>query len=356
MARIDALFDLLLQRKASDLHITPGRPPMIRVRGELVAARSAESTDEEVRELLFPLLSKEQRDKLEAELDLDFAHGFGDKARFRASYFKKSVGYGAVFRVIPSKIATLSDLGCPPVVQTISERRAGLVLVTGPTGSGKSTTLAAMLNHINETRACHILTIEDPIEFVHRSNKARFTQREVGKHVPDFVTAMKSAGREDADVILVGELRGAETMAAALRLSSFGVLVFGTVHTNGAPQTIDRFVNAFSAEEQGMIRGLLSESLVAVVSQELLPTADGGGRVAALEILLGSSALASMIRDGKTYQIASLIQAGKAQGMQTLDMHLAELVLKRKISAEVALGRARDRESLVRAIRAQDGV
>ncbi|NUP10601.1 MAG: PilT/PilU family type 4a pilus ATPase [Polyangiaceae bacterium] len=351
MATIDALFDLLLQRKGSDLHIGVGRPPMVRIRGELVAARHAESTEGEVASLLFPLIGPEQKRKLEEELDLDFAHAYGEKARFRASYFKKSSGYGAVFRVVPSRVATLTDLGCPAALRAISERRAGLVLVTGPTGSGKSTTLAAMLNHINETRPCHILTIEDPIEFVHKPNRARFTQREVGRHVPDFATAMKSAGREDADVILVGELRGAETIALALRLSSFGVLVFGTVHTNSAPATIDRIVNAFSSDEQPMVRGLLAESLIAVVAQELLPTADGAGRVAAQEILLGSSALSTMIRDGKTYQIASLMQGGRNQGMQTLDMALVELVDKRKITADVALSRARDREFLSRALR-----
>lgn len=351
MPAIDALFDLLLQRKGSDLHITAGRPPMIRVRGDLLPARTADSTPEEVANLLFGLTTPDQKRKLDEELDLDFAHAYGDKARFRASYFKKSSGFGGVFRIIPSKVATLTDLGCPSAVRAIAERTEGLVLVTGPTGSGKSTTLAAMLHHINETRSCHILTIEDPIEFVHKPNRSRFTQREVGKHVPNFATAMRSAGREDADVILVGELRDAETMALALRLSSFGVLVFGTVHTNSAPSTIDRVVNAFAADEQPMIRGLLADSLVAVVAQELLPTADGSGRVAALEILLGSSALATMIRDGKTYQIPSVMQAGKSQGMQTLDMSLADLVDRRKITTDVALTRARDREALARTLR-----
>ncbi|MBK6520087.1 MAG: PilT/PilU family type 4a pilus ATPase [Polyangiaceae bacterium] len=351
MPAIDPFFDLLLQRKASDLHLSVGKPPMLRVRGELIPARNAPSTTEEISALLFPLISADQRQRLEAELDLDFAHAFGDKARFRASYFKKSTGFGAVFRVIPSKVATLQDLSCPDAIRAVSERKAGLILVTGPTGSGKSTTLAAMLDHINDKRSCHILTIEDPIEFVHKPKLARFTQREVGRHVPDFATAMKSAGREDADVILVGELRGAETMALALRLSSFGVLVFATVHTNSAPATVDRFVNAFPADEQPMIRGLLADSLVSVIAQELMPSADGAGRVAAQEILLGSSALSTLIRDGKTYQIPSLMQAGKAQGMQTLDMALAELVAKGRISAETALSRARDREAFLRAMR-----
>jgi twitching motility protein PilT len=350
MARLDPLFDLLVQRKGSDLHIAAGRPPMVRLRGSLVAARATDVTAAEIDAWLFEILDSDQQRRFKAEGDLDFAYSFGDKARFRASYFKKSTGIGAVFRTIPSKVLSLDDLGCPPVVRTISRAKKGLVLVTGPTGSGKSTTLAAMLREINESRACHILTIEDPIEFVHAPMKARFTQREVGRHVPDFPTAMRSAGREDADVILVGELRNAETMALALRLASFGVLVFGTVHTNGAPATIDRFVNAFPSDEQPMVRGLLAESLIAVVAQELVPTADGKGRTAALEVLLGSSALASMIREGKTFQIANLMQAGRGQGMQTMDQALVELVKKETISKEDALARARDKETVGRSL------
>jgi len=351
MARLDPLFDLLVSRKGSDLHITAGRPPMVRLRGSLIAARGTDVTQAEVEAWLLELLDADQLRRFKAEGDLDFAYAFGDRARFRASYFNKTTGLGAVFRTIPSKILSLIDLGCPPVVKTVSQAKKGLVLVTGPTGSGKSTTLAAMLREINETRAGHILTIEDPIEFVHAPVKARFTQREVGRHVPDFATAMKSAGREDADVILVGELRNAETMALALRLASFGVLVFGTVHTNGAPATIDRFVNAFPSDEQPMVRGLLSESLIAVISQELIPTADGEGRTAALEVLLGSSALSSMIRDGKTYQITNLMQAGRGQGMQTMDQALLELALQGVITAEDTIARARDKETVARALK-----
>lgn len=350
-AAIDALFNKLVHHKGSDLHISAGRPPMMRSRGELVQMGTGELAATDVDALLLPILSTTQKEKLEAELDLDFAYAFADKARFRASYFYKSTGLGAVFRTIPSKIPTLESLGCPPVVRTISETRAGLVLVTGPTGSGKSTTLAAMLHHINDTRPCHILTIEDPIEFVHKPRCARVTQREVGKHVPDFATAMRSAGREDADVILVGEMRTAETLALALRLSSFGVLVFGTVHTNSAPATIDRFINAFPAAEQTMIRGLLGESLIAILSQELLPTADGAGRVAALEILLGSTALTNIIREGKTYQINSIMQAGRGVGMQTLDLALFEHVQKGHVTQEIALSRSRDRETLARMLK-----
>jgi twitching motility protein PilT len=351
MPRIDALFDAMLARKASDLHVSVGRAPMIRVRGELVPVRAAESTKDEVDGWLLELLDAEQRARLTSELDLDFAWAHGDKARLRASYFHKTDGLGAVFRLIPPKVLTLDDLGAPNVLREISNRRAGLVLVTGPTGSGKSTTLAAMLRHINESRACHILTIEDPIEFVHEPITARFTQREVGKHVPSFPTAMTSAGREDADVILVGELRGAETMALALRLASFGVLVFATLHTNGAHSTIDRFVNAFGADEQPMIRGLLGDCLAAVVAQELVPTADGKGRCAVHEVLIGSAALGTLIRDGKTYQVPNLMQGGRGQGMQTMDGALIAMAKKGTISTETAVARARDRDAVSTALK-----
>ncbi|MFO0548968.1 MAG: PilT/PilU family type 4a pilus ATPase [Polyangiaceae bacterium] len=355
MASIDPLFRSLLSKKGSDLHISVGQPPMARVRGELAPMRDEPASAKEVAGWLFDILSAEQRKRFEDELDLDFAHAFGKdpsapEARFRASYLHKTTGMGAVFRVIPTKIATLDDLGTPPVIRTVSDSRAGLCLVTGPTGSGKSTTLAAMIRHINETRACHVLTVEDPIEFVHAPIKARITQREVGKHVPDFPSAMRAAGREDADVILVGELRNAETMALALRLASFGVLVFGTVHTNGAHSTIDRFVNAFPADEQPMIRGLLGDSLIAVIAQELIPTADGVGRCAAQEILLGSTALSAMIREGKTHQVPNLMQGGRGMGMQTMDMALASLVKRGKITSREALHRARDRDALTRAM------
>ena len=348
MTTMADLFDALLARKGSDLHLGAGKPPLARIRGELTPLRTSSCTPLEIENWLFSIIDAPTRAKLETENDLDFAYAHGDKARFRASYFRKTTGFGAVFRVIPSKVASLADLGAPAVLTAISNEQQGLVLVTGPTGSGKSTTLAAMIRHINETRACHILTIEDPIEFVHSSIKARITQREVGKHAPDFQTAMKNAGREDAEVILVGELRNAETMALALRLASFGVLVFATVHTNSAPATIDRFVNAFPAEDQPMIRGLLAESLVAIVAQELIPAADGKGRAAAHEILRSNSGLAAMIRDGKTHQIANIMQAGGQVGMQTMDMALAGLVKAGLLKSEDALARGRDKEALAR--------
>jgi twitching motility protein PilT len=349
MAKIDALFDDLLAKKGSDLHLAVGYPPLFRLRGELVAGRDEPIDEAEMEALLFEIVSPEQKRQILEELDLDFAYQHS-KARFRANYLHRMAGIGAVFRFIPSKVPTLADLGCPPAIKALSERRNGLVLVTGPTGSGKSTTLAAMIHHINSLRACHILTVEDPVEFVHESLKAQVTHREVGPDAVSFASAIRSAAREDPQVILVGELRNNETMKLALQLASFGVLVFATVHTNSAPATVERIINAFPADEQPQIRGMLAESLVGIVAQQLLKTADGAGRIAAHEILLGSTGISSMIREGKTFQIASLMQAGQAQGMQTMDMALERLVTAGKITADVALEKASDKESFRRAV------
>ena len=345
MPQIDKLFDRLLELKGSDLHLGVDTPPMGRVRGELVPLRDAELSRRELEELLFEITSDEQHKTITGHWDLDFAYQYGTKARFRANYFYKVTGIAAVFRTIPSTILTLDDLKTPESVRKLAERRAGLILVTGPTGSGKSTTLAGMINHINRTRACHVLTIEDPIEFVHEPDRAQITHREVGPHAASFTHAIRSAGRENPDVILIGELRTNETMRLALQLASYGVLVFGTVHTNSAPATIERIINAFPADEQPMIRGMLSESLAGIVAQQLIRTADGKGRVAALEILLGSHAVASMIREGKTFQLASLMQSGKALGMQTMDVALEKLARAGTITPQSALEKADDKES-----------
>jgi len=307
--------------------------------------------------LLDGMMTAEQSRRFADELELDFAYALLDGgrsvARFRANVFHKLTGRAAVFRLIPSTIATLDDLQCPAAIRRLAERRTGLCLVTGPTGSGKSTTLAAMIRHINEQRACHVLTIEDPIEFVHEPIRAQITQRQIGEHAPTFAAALGAAGREDAEVILVGELRTNETMKLALQLAGFGVLVFGTLHTNGAAPTIDRILNAFPPEEQPQVRGLLAECLVGVVAQQLLPTADGAGRVAAHEILLGSSALASIVREGRTYQIPSLLQGGQAAGMQTLDLALERLAKAGKITRETAVEKANDPEALRRTLDAE---
>ncbi|MBZ4413007.1 type IV pilus twitching motility protein PilT [Myxococcus sp. XM-1-1-1] len=348
--RIAQFFDILLEQKGSDLHLSVGYPPMGRIRGELTPLREAALTTQELEGLLFEIVNPAQKRQIVEELDLDFAYGYGTKARFRANYFYKQTGLGAVFRTIPSKVLTLDDLKTPDIVRKLAERRSGLVLVTGPTGSGKSTTLAGMVNHINQTRPAHILTIEDPVEFVHESAKAQVTHREVGPHASSFATAIRSAGREDPNVILIGELRTNETMKLALQLASFGVLVFATVHTNSAPATIDRIINSFPADEQAQVRGMLAESLAGIVAQQLIKTADGKGRVAALEILVGGAAIAAMIREGKVFQIASKMQAGQGQGMQTLDMHLERMVRDNVITPDAALEKAQDKENLAKVI------
>jgi twitching motility protein PilT len=355
-AKIEKLFDELLARKGSDLHLGVGYPPLIRARGELVAIRDEVMTATEMEGLLFEILTSAQRKQITDGLDLDFAYGYGTKARFRANYLFKMTGLGAVFRTIPTKILTLAELGCNDAIKKMSELRSGLVLVTGPTGSGKSTTLAAMILNINQTRACHVLTIEDPVEFVHESIKAQITHREIGPHASSFATAIRSAGREDPNVILIGELRNNETMKLALQLASFGVLVFATVHTNSAPATIDRIINAFPADEQPQVRGMLAESLAGIVAQQLLKTADGKGRVAVHEILVGTSGILALIREGKTFQIASLMKAGQATGMQTMDMALERIVAKGIVTPEAAMEKAIDKETFAKLIREKNPV
>ncbi len=348
MAAIDALFDVLLSRGGSDLHLSPGYPAMLRIKGELVPADEHILDGGTIERLCLEILAPGQRAVFEAHHDLDFAHGYLDRARFRGNYLGKTTGMGAVFRTIPTKILGLDELGVPVGVRRLTDLTAGLVLVTGPTGSGKSTTLAAMIDHMNRNRRGHILTIEDPVEFVHQSRGCLVTHKEVGLHVPSFIEAIRSAGRENADVILVGELRGAETMKAALQLASFGILILATVHTNSAAGTIDRFVNAFPADQQPQIRGLLADSLSGIVAQQLLRRADGSGRVAAHEILIGSSGLAGIIREGKTSQITSYIQAGTGEGMQTMDATLQRLVADGAISARDAVEKAIDKEQFAR--------
>lgn len=348
MPAIDTFFDLLLSQGGSDLHLSPGYPPMLRVKGDLIAGSQKTLQNTEIERLLFEILSPEQRAHFEEARDLDFAYSYGTKARFRGNYMGKTTGMGAVFRTIPTKILTLDQLEVPPGIRKLTELRSGLVLVTGPTGSGKSTTLAAMIDSINTTRAGHILTIEDPVEFVHTPKRCQITHKEVGEHVPSFLEAIRSAGRENADVILVGELRGAETMKLALQLASFGILIFATVHTNSAAATIDRFVNAFPAEQQAQIRGMLSDSLAGVVAQQLLKRADGTGRVAVQEILIGTGALTSIIREGKTSLITSLIQSGQSEGMQSMDGMLEKLVREGTVKAHDAMEKALDKETFAK--------
>ena len=348
MPVLERYFDVLLAKGGSDLHLSVGHPATIRLKGELVAVDERPLDHGTIQHLMDELLDQDQREYFHAYHDLDFAYGYEDTARFRANYLYKTTGPGAVFRTIPSEILTAAQLGLPSAVVKLAERRAGLVLVTGPTGSGKSTTLAAMLDHINRLREGHILTIEDPVEFVHRPRKCQITHREVGIHTPSFADAIRSAGRENADVILVGELRDRETMRLALQLASFGILIFATVHTNSAPATIDRFVNAFPASQQPQIRGMLADSLAGIVAQQLLRKADGSGRIAAQEILIGTPGVASAIREAKTSMLQSLIQGGGGYGMQSIDAVLGKLVAEGKVSPSDALEKAADKDSFAR--------
>jgi twitching motility protein PilT len=342
---IDKLFDQLLAKGASDLHLSVGYPPMTRVRGDLVAMGSVELTPDALTELLLPILLPSQREIFEAERDLDFAYAYGSRARFRASYFQKASGIAAVFRSIPIKIPSLADLGAADSVKALASRTAGLVLVTGPSGSGKSTTLAAMVRHVNETRPCHVLTIEDPIEFVHAPQKAQVTHREIGQHASTLAAALESAAREDANVVLIGELRDADSTRLSLTLAGAGVLVLATVHASSAPLAVERVANAFPEAEQAHVRAMLAECLLGVISQELLRGAEGQGRVMAQEILITTPPIAAMIREGKTRDVASAMQAGRALGMQTLDMALERLVQQRRVTYDVALERYSDREN-----------
>jgi twitching motility protein PilT len=324
---------------ASDLHISSGMPPIIRQRGEIVRANLPALNPEETRTLLYEIMSADQRKYFEAHNEIDFGFEIPDVARFRANVFMQRRGPGAVFRVIPAKIRTLEELGCPPVLRDLAMKERGLVLVTGPTGSGKSTTLAAMIDFVNASKQGHIITIEDPIEFVHESKKCLINQREVGAHTKDFATALRSALREDPDCLLVGELRDLETTSLAITAAETGHLVFGTLHTNSAAKTIDRLIDVFPGDRQSQVRTMLSESLEGVIAQSLIPTADGKSRVAALEILIGIPALRNLVREDKTAQILSIMQVGSQHGMQTLDQALKDLVTSGKITREEALKR-----------------
>ncbi|SPD71957.1 transporter [uncultured Desulfobacterium sp.] len=344
MARIDTYFREMKDRGASDLHMVIGFPPLLRLRGDLVPTEHPVLTPEINREILFEILSVDQQTHLEQNRDFDMAYELEGVARFRCNFLYQHRGVGAVFRIIPTQILTLEQLKMPDTLKTIAMLKRGLVLVTGPTGSGKSTTLAGIINHINETRDGHIITIEDPLEFVHPNKKCLFTQREIGAHARSFSDALKVASREDPDIILVGEMRDTETISLALTCAELGILVFGTLHTNSAAKTVDRIINAFPADQQEQARTMLAESLTAVVAQQLLRTKDGKGRCAAIEILLGSPALSSTIREGKISQINSLIQTGTASGMQSMDQHLIQLIKEDRITPHAAYEKAIDKK------------
>ncbi|EXI66474.1 type IV pilus twitching motility protein PilT [Accumulibacter sp.] len=343
---ITELLAFSVKNKASDLHLSAGLPPIIRVNGDVRRINLPAMEHKLVHGMVYDIMSDAQRKQYEDTRECDFSFEIPNLARFRVNAFVQNRGAGAVFRTIPSKVLTLEDLNCPRIFKDISEYPRGIVLVTGPTGSGKSTTLAAMINHVNENAYHHILTVEDPIEFVHQPKRCLINQREVGPHTLSFQNALRSALREDPDVILVGEMRDLETIRLALTGAETGHLVFATLHTSSAAKTIDRIIDVFPAAEKEMVRSMLSESLRAVISQTLLKTKDGQGRVAAHEILIGTPAIRNLIRENKVAQMYSSLQTGQQFGMQTLDQALIELVRRNIVSAPEARMKAANKDAI----------
>ena len=341
------LLAFVVKNKASDLHLSSGVPPMIRVHGDVKRINLPAMEHKDVHGMIYDIMNDGQRKFYEENLECDFSFAIPNLARFRVNAFVQQRGAAAVLRVIPSKILSLEDLKAPKIFKDISDYPRGVVLVTGPTGSGKSTTLAAMVNHKNETEEGHILTIEDPIEFVHESKKCLINQREVGPHTLSFSNALRSALREDPDVILVGEMRDLETIRLALSGAETGHLVFGTLHTSSAAKTIDRIIDVFPAAEKDMVRAMISTSLRAIISQTLLKTKDGSGRVAAHEIMIGTPAINNLIREAKIAQMYSAIQTGAQMGMQTLDQNLTDLVKRNVISVAEARSKAANKDTFV---------
>ena len=342
---LDDLLQFTVKNNASDLHLSAGLPPMIRVDGDIRRINLPPLEHKEVHTLIYDIMSDRQRKEYDEFMECDFSFEIPRLARFRVNAFNQSRGAGAVFRTVPNKVLTLEDLNCPGVFKDMISVPRGLVLVTGPTGSGKSTTLAAMVDYKNKTEYGHVLTIEDPIEFVHESYRCLINQREVHRDTLGFNEALRSALREDPDIILVGEMRDLETIRLALTAAETGHLVFGTLHTSSAPKTIDRVIDVFPAGEKSLVRSMLSESLQAVVSQALLKK-PGGGRIAAWEIMIGTPAIRNLIREDKVAQMYSAVQTGGAHGMQTLDQHLAQLVKAGMVSRQDAMTKAKNPESI----------
>lgn len=349
MAKIDAFFNLMMEEKASDLHLSSGNPPMLRINGELHRVDYPPLESDSLRAMLYEITPEYKVKIYEETGDVDFGYEIPGVSRFRANYFNQKNGVAAVFRQIPSKVLTFEDFESfgqplPPVLKKFSMLHKGLVVVTGPTGSGKSTTLAAMVDYANKNRRDHILTVEDPIEFVHESKNSLVNHREVGVHTRSFAAALRGALREDPDVILVGELRDLETIELALTAASTGHLVFGTLHTQSAAKTVDRIIDVFPADQQNKIRATLSESLRGVVAQNLFKRIDKKGRVAALEILVFTTAIANLVREGKTHQIPGMIQVGKKLGNQPLDDAIMDHLKMKRISPEEAYDKCIDRK------------
>ncbi len=328
MATIDDLFRLMVEQKASDLHLTSGAPPFLRLHGNMSPLNYRQLSNQDVQALIFEILTEKQKKAFVEKWELDFAYVVEGLGRFRCNVFMQRKGLGAVFRTIPEKIKTAQELNLPPSIIDLTDTDRGLILVTGPTGSGKSTTLAAMIQHINSNRESHILTVEDPIEFVHPNLKSLVNQREVGSHTKTYANALKASLREDPDIILVGELRDLETISLALTAAETGHLVFATLHTSSAAKTIDRIIDVFPPGQQGQIRTMLADSIRGIVAQSLFTRADGQGRVAAFEIMKGTKAIANLIRENKIYQIPSIIQTGAQHGMVLYEKYVDDLVKK----------------------------
>ena len=348
MARIDAFLKLGLAQGCSDIHLAVGIPPMLRMNGDLMPIKFRQLSDTELETYIIEILTKKQRERLEAGRDLDFSYVAEEGGRFRVNVFRKVTGIGAVFRHIPGNVPTLDELNVPPILSKFCDYHQGMVLVTGSTGTGKSTTLAAMIDHLNQTRALNIISLEDPIEFVHPSKKSQIIQRELGTHVRSFADGVRSAMREDPDVILVGELRDAETIMMAMTAAETGHLVLGTLHTTGAVKTIDRIIDALPGELREQTKAFLAMSLKAVVTQVLVKTLDGRGRRAILEILVNSRAIAKLITTDQTHQIGSQIQMGKDMGMQLMDQALLEAINAKQVDPDDAYRFANDKKKFQR--------
>ena len=344
MTQIDTLLQLTLQHDASYLHVRVGTPPLMRVHGRLRPLPEVQG-DADHSAALLAILSADQQQHFETHHDLDFAYEIPGTARFRVNFLRQYGGIGAVFQVIPSRVLSLEELGLPQAVHQLAYLEQGLVLVTGPTGSGKSTTLAAIIDQINRDSDKHIVTIEDPLEFIHRSNNALVTQREVGTHTRSFTTALRAALREDPDIILLGELRDLETISLAITAAETGHLVFATLHTRSAASTVDRLIDVFPQAQQGQIRTMLADNLQGIIVQQLLVRADGQARIAAVEILISTPAFANLVREGKTYQIPSLMQTGRREGMQTMDQAILALLRAKCITPQEAHRKALDKET-----------